>query len=234
MTKFWSASCKTGAVSPPLRKKLTCLVVFSLLALAPAAKASLIYSLTSNNCSGGCSPSPFGTVTLTQNGTSVDVSVDLNAGNTFVNTGGPHPGFAFNLFGNPSITITGLNTTDFVTVVTGSGGSVDASVYGFFQYEIDEVHSGNSGNVAGPLTFNVSAAGTVLESNFIANSLGWFFVADIFAGATGNTGEVASDCLSDCGGGGGQLTPEPVSFLLVGTGLIGAFFLRPRRAQCAQ
>jgi hypothetical protein len=46
---------------------------------------------------------------------------------------------------------------------------------------------------------------------------------------------VGIQCIGgDCGGGGGgggQAVPEPVSFLLAGSGLIGIYFLRRRQAK---
>ena len=42
-------------------------------------------------------------------------------------------------------------------------------------------------------------------------------------------GDIFTCDTSGCGGGGGQDTPEPVSLLLTGTGLIGMYFIRRRR-----
>src|SRR5215475_8718537 len=54
---------------------------------AGSAGASTIYDLTSDHCTnmfpGGCGTAPFGTVTLTQNGGNVDITVHLNSPNFF-------------------------------------------------------------------------------------------------------------------------------------------------------
>jgi hypothetical protein len=47
------------------------------------------FNFTSDHCTGGCGPQPggFGTVTLTQVGSNVNVTVTLNNGNQWVKTG---------------------------------------------------------------------------------------------------------------------------------------------------
>jgi hypothetical protein len=55
--------------------------------LSSAAQADT-FNLTSCHLSGGCgTATQFGTVTLTQSGTSVNFDVVLNSGNRFVETG---------------------------------------------------------------------------------------------------------------------------------------------------
>src|SRR6185436_13938542 len=56
------------------------------LALAGSAYA-IVFDLTSDHCTGGCGPAPYGTVTLLQNGTSVDITVDLAGANAWAKTG---------------------------------------------------------------------------------------------------------------------------------------------------
>ncbi|HEV8533167.1 MAG TPA: hypothetical protein VGT00_17215 [Methylomirabilota bacterium] len=73
--------------------------VLGLIAAAPSAQA-VTFDLTEDHCSGGCGSPPFGTVTLTQNGTTVDVTVDLSGTNAFVKTGAADDmAFKFNATG---------------------------------------------------------------------------------------------------------------------------------------
>src|SRR5215510_8584259 len=50
------------------------------LGMTTVASHALTFNLTSDHCTGGCGTAPFGTVTLTQNGTSVAFVVDLADG----------------------------------------------------------------------------------------------------------------------------------------------------------
>src|SRR4051794_10840590 len=68
--------------------------------LTAASAAPLVFDLTSDHCTGGCGTPPFGSVTLTQNGTTVDVDVDLFGTNQFVKSGvGDFQNFKFNATG---------------------------------------------------------------------------------------------------------------------------------------
>ena len=79
--------------------------------LSSAAQADT-FNLTSCHLSGGCgTATQFGTVTLTQSGTSVNFDVVLNSGNRFVETGaGGDSLFVFNDSISGS-TITGITAT---------------------------------------------------------------------------------------------------------------------------
>jgi hypothetical protein len=70
----------------------------AMLALAPTARADLIYQLTDDGCSGGCGPQvSFGQVDLhTVTATEVEVTVTLFNGNEFVMTGN-HEALTFNV-----------------------------------------------------------------------------------------------------------------------------------------
>src|SRR5437867_13334326 len=57
------------------------------LLLASTPAHAITFDLTSDHCTGGCGIPPFGTVMVAQNGASVDVTVDLAAGYSFVKTG---------------------------------------------------------------------------------------------------------------------------------------------------
>src|SRR5437899_11325591 len=49
-------------------------------ALMAVPAEALLFNLTSDHCTGGCGTAPFGTVNVVQNGTTVDITVDLANG----------------------------------------------------------------------------------------------------------------------------------------------------------
>jgi len=166
----------------------------------------------------------FGTVTLTQNGTSVDFTVNLINGNRFVETGaGGGTLFAFNdslagstitfpasgaatLNGNPTTITGGLSgLTGQPPIMADGTGTFTAQVF----CTTESSCNGNSGIPVNDLHFTVTSA-TVAQLE-TANANGNVFVADVIFSGTGNTGPV------DVSG----VVPEPTTLLLVGTVLVG-------------
>jgi hypothetical protein len=196
-------------------------------ALAPAAHASIIYGFTEDGCTGNCGPQVggFGTVTLTQvDSNTVSVTVDLFHGNEFVDTGN-HDALTFNIDG-ATVTLSGFDSNfsqDLPPVA-------DNPPYGPFSYGVSctGCGPGGSGPVPSPLDFVVSRASGLLETDFVANTNGIFFAADILSGTTGKTGAVGSLGLEV---GGHSATPEPATWGLIGLGLLAAGFVRKRTRQ---
>lgn len=184
-------------------------IVASLLAVAPAAKATTI-SLNQDACTGTCGVGPFGSVLLVQTtATLVTVTVTLSANERFAGTGAGEA-LEFNILG-AAVTIANV-TSGFV-----AGGPDSASAFGSFLYSISCTlcQGGQNDNPTGPLTFTVTRASGVTITDFTKNSKGYIFAADI-VGNNGNTGNV---------GAFGEGTPEPVTFSLMGGGLL-AILLR--------
>ena len=200
--------------------------VFALMALAPAARASVVYTIDQDGCSSGCGTPPFGTIDLFQvDPATVQIAVTLDAGIAIVQTGS-HISFGFNIAGDPAITISGLPSA-----FSQGAGSHAQSGFGTFDYWLNCTGCGPGSNnsQSGP-TFSVTRndAANLSINDFTANALGDYFALDIVnfnvAGSpTGPVGSVGP-------GGDPQATPEPGSFLLVGSGLVGTDFLRRRRA----
>ena len=73
---------RTGSL---LRYSLAALAVVAATAAFPSASHAIVFDLTSDHCTGGCGTAPFGTVSVTQVGANVDITVDLANGppNTF-------------------------------------------------------------------------------------------------------------------------------------------------------
>jgi hypothetical protein len=199
-------------------------VLIAILAAASTASANLVFNLQDyGQCTGGCGTGVLGTVTLTQfDANTVTVDVEL-APNFFVATGGPHESFAFNAPAGITIGTLPSNFSD------GASPTLDAG-FGVFGYGITGPDPSN--HCCQSLIFNVSKTNLSI-ADFGATTAGYYFEADIFGASTRNTGEVAAlGCVSgdDCGGGGTQsITPEPFSFVLVGSGLALLGLRRLRR-----
>ena len=210
--------------------------------MATSAMAGPIYTFS---VSAGTQPINVGVITLTQNGAnSVNVGVDLLAGYGFINTGGPHTPFAFNLAGSGALSISfttplnGIYASGVFSLNTGGG---DDTPYGTFGVAIDSSAGNGSGNgYFGDLLFTLTRAGGLDTNDFVRNSDndpivgGSYFAADLSNGS--NTGAQAwairtTPCTVNCGGPGPgpDPIPEPATLALFGAGLAGLATLRRRR-----
>ena len=191
-------------------------VLVVVLAVAVPANADT-FQLTSDHCTGGCGTAPFGTVTLLQNGTTVDVTVHLNTGNSFVMTGAADfQDFKFNM--TAGHVLGDITVGAHVPVLAAAAGAFNGDGTGNFGFGINCPSCANGG--AGAFTTDIvfHVANATLAALEQPNNLGNVFVADIL-GANGNTGPVDAT-LDNCTGCLPRV-PEPASLLLLGSGLAG-------------
>jgi len=203
---------------------LCCAVGFS-----SARAADVVYTFDYAAPAANLGSTPFGTISLTQDGANVDFSVELTTGYEFVMTGirKSHSLFAFNG--------SGVSLSDIVGITGGTAAtyaaytSATAQPFGKFGFGIEcsNCSKGAPGATPSPLRFTVDNA---LVSDFASLSTSGspdaFFSADVIRLAGGYTGQVGAT-----GEGVTPLTsvPEPAGTSLMLAGLAAVGFLARRR-----
>ena len=220
------------------KKVLGLVAVLAVVALAPAANASVCASTTDctftfNTTSvGAFGAGPYGTVRLQLSGTFINFTVDLADGFHLIDTGA-HEAFAFdNTFSPATVTMTLFSDAAYSQ---GAGNSTNPP---FSTFEDNVVSTCTNGGGCGVnvLTFQVSRVGGFTDVNQLVElstgaGTAAYFAADVScfptcpgSTANGNTGAIGAT------GPGVSTVPEPITSGLVGTGLVSLFFLRRKKA----
>jgi hypothetical protein len=210
------------------RKTLVAMVFGGILFGASVASASSIYIFSTSTCSTSCGSAPFGSVTLTQTGTTVDVLIHLSNGEGYVKTGaGDDQAFKFNATGVALGDITVDPHTPGLIATTGSYSGDGGGAY-TFGINCPTCGGGGSGAFFDDISFHVADA--LIADLVSPNGNGFIFAADIL-GTNGNTGLVeVTGCSTDCVQQQLSEVPEPGSLLLLGSGLVGAAMRLRKRA----
>src|SRR5262245_47994106 len=171
----------------PCLTLVSVLLAIGLLATAVPARA-ISFDFTTDHVTGGAGTPPFGTVTLTQSGTTVNVTVDLAAGFSYVKTGSAD--FMNFKFNGTGVALADITIDAHVPALAAATGTFNGNGTGEFAFGIfaPSVGNGASGAFSSDIVFHVANA-TIADLT-APNALGNIFVADILA-PNGNTGPVA-------------------------------------------
>ena len=204
-----------------MKNKICLSVVAGLMALSATSASAISYDITVDHSSGsGLGTAPYGTVTLTQNGTGVDFTVHLTTGYNFVLTGAADfMDFKFNATGVSlaDITIT-QNAPETLVAQTGTFSGDGTGLFAFGITGTGQ-KNGGAGKFNSDIKFNV--ANSVIGDFTTANSLGFLFVADLISPDGKATGPAAVT------GNGTRSVPDGASTMaLLGTGLASLGLLR--------
>jgi len=225
------------------------LLVTGLLVAAPSVQA-ISFDFTQDYCTGGCGTAPFGTVTLTQNGGSVDVFAHLNDPNAWVKTGaGASQSFLFNGF---DITLADITIDAHTPGLSADSGPLHANGSGDWDFGINcpTCANGGPGQFTSDILFHVANA--LVSDLIIENANGNIFAADIIGGnlnsgvvsvpgttgattdtttgaTTGATTATTVGATTDTTGTTTTTVPEPFSITLLSMGAIGLFYRQRRR-----
>ncbi len=218
------------------------LVAAALALGAAAASAAVVYTFDSSDV-GEFEESPYGTVTLVQNGSNVDVTVSLRSDLDFVLTGN-HSIFSFN--------VDGATVDDITNIAFQSGPKIFAGIavlepgvnppFGTFDLMVDCTSvskpndcggQGQTNAIEDPLTFtvlNATYADFGRETTGGNGNTPASFAADVVCqtgscdGKTGSIGVTGEGSDTDL-----IVIHEPGTVALVGLGLLGAAAARRRQ-----
>jgi hypothetical protein len=166
-----------------MKKTLSCATAAAALAVClatPASATSIDLFFTSDHCTGGCGDGStegqpnggFAKLTLTQTVANV-VTIDINMLNNNTFAGGGFPvAYGFNLIGNPTVTYSNIVDATLLSIPDATGASLNQQVagayhvdgFGNFEYGLEYLGTGTSGNPPTTLSFTLTAAGLTLGS----------------------------------------------------------------------